>query len=269
MSGKRWLLAGVVALAGACTGTPVAAAAAPPSTQLVNQGCHQALLPSARKLTIKAVMRPVSGTISMDMMFDLQRAKKPAGPFASVRGRGLGQWVHPDNPTLGQRPGDVWRVDQKVTNLSGTAYYRFRVRFRWLGAGGRTLSSADDTGPVCYQPELRPDLLVRSLTVTSVSGQPTEDRYVAWIGNLGMTGAGPFQVELEVPSNTSLSATVAWLRPHSRVRETFTGPACAPGSQLTVTVDPSGAVLDYDRSNNTLTTACPPAATQARRRSSS
>ena len=36
-----------------------------------------------------AVMRPVNATRSMEMMFDLQRSKRRAGPFSSVRGRGL------------------------------------------------------------------------------------------------------------------------------------------------------------------------------------
>ena len=135
MSGKRLLLAGVVALAGVCAYTPVvASAAAPPSAQLINPGCHRATLPSARKISVTAVMRPVSGTKSMEMMFDLQRARRRAGPFSSVRGRGLGQWVHPANATLGQRPGDIWKFDQKVSNLPGTAYYRFRVGFRWLSS---------------------------------------------------------------------------------------------------------------------------------------
>ncbi len=257
MSGKRLLLAGVVTLAGACIGTPVGAAATPPSTQLINPACHRAILPSARKIAVTAVMRPVNATSSMEMMFDLQRSRRRAGPFSSVRGRGLDQWVHPSNSTLGQRPGDIWKVDQKVSNLSGTAYYRFRVRFRWLASNGRSLGTAEDVSPVCYQPELRPDLVVRSLTVNPMSSQPSEDRYVAWIGNRGATGAGPFQVTLAVPSEPSQSMTVGWVRPHSRVREVFTGPACTPGSEITLTADPNDSVLDYSRANNTLVTPCP------------
>jgi hypothetical protein len=228
------------------------------------------MLPSARRINVTAVMRPVSGTHAMEMMFDLQRARRHAGPFSSVHGRGLDQWIHPPNATLGQRPGDIWKFDQKVSNLSGTAYYRFRVRFRWLDSKGHSLGTADSLSPVCYQPELRPDLVVRSLTATPVSGQPSEDRYVAWIGNRGATGGGPFQVTLDLPSSSTQTTTVGWLRPHSRVREVFIGPACTPGDELTVMADPTGAVLDYNRTNNTLTVPCPPApattTTQGRRR---
>jgi hypothetical protein len=246
-----------MALAGVCVSAPAFGAAAPPPAQLIDPGCHRALLPAARRITITAVMRPVSGTMSMAMRFTLQRARRRGGPFTNVHGHGLEQWVHPDNPTLGQRPGDVWNFDQKVENLPGTAYYRFRVRFRWTGANGRSLGTATAAGPLCYQPELRPDLLVRSLTVMAAAGQPAQDRYVAVIGNRGRTGAGAFGVELVLPAKPAQSVGVLGLGPHATARETFLAPACAPGDQLRVVVDSDVAVLDYDRANNILTMQCP------------
>jgi hypothetical protein len=276
---KRVLIAGAAALACGCVTAPGVVAAAPPITQLTSPVCHRALLPTSRKIAITAVMRPVTGTMSLAMMFDLQRARHRFGPFATVRGAGLDKWIHPENPTLGQRPGDIWRFDQKVENLPGTLYYRFRVRFRWIRSGGHTLHTSTATGPTCFQPELRPDLLVRSLTVKAVptqpagqqSGtqsaivQPSQDRYIAVIANRGRTAAASFGVELIVPGKPAQTLTTRGLSPHTTARETFTGPACTPGSRLTVIVDPNAAVLDYNRANNTLTVQCPANATQARR----
>jgi hypothetical protein len=262
MTGKRWFLAGALALAGAYTLVPVGMAAAPPTTQLVKPVCHRALLPAQRKIALTAVMRPLSGTMSMAMMFDLQRARRRGARFAAVHGHGLGQWIHPSDPTLGQRPGDIWKLDQKVENLPAPAYYRFRVRFRWTGANGRTLGTTALTGPICRQPELRPDLLARSLTVKPMPGQPSEDRYTVVIANRGVTLAGPFEVELVAPAKQT--ATVSGVGPLSTTRQTFSAPACTPGSRVSVIVDPSAAVLDYDRANNTLTIQCP-APTQTRR----
>jgi CARDB len=279
MLGKRTLLAGGVTLAAAFTsGSVMAAPAPPPSTQLTSAVCHRALLPTSRKIAITAVMRPVNGTVSMAMMFDLQRARSRFGPFASVRGGGLDRWIHPGDPTLGQRPGDIWKDDQKVENLAATAYYRFRVRFRWTGTGGHPLATSTASGPTCFEPELRPDLLVRSLTVKPVpvqaaAGQssaqqsastPAQDRYIAVIANRGRTAAGAFGVELIVPSKPAQTLNVGGLGSHATVRETFTAPACTPGSRLTVVADPGAAVLDYNRANNTLTVQCP-SATTARR----
>ena len=42
--------------------------------------------------------------------------------------------------------------------------------------------------------ELRPDLLVSSITVTPISGDPAHDLYTAVIANDGNSGAGPFEV---------------------------------------------------------------------------
>jgi hypothetical protein len=270
----------VAALAGVCTAAPVGTAAAPPDAQLAKPICHRALLPADRKIAVTAVMRPVSGTMSMAMMFDLQRARRHRGPFANVRGHGLEQWIHPSNPTLGQRPGDIWKFDQKVENLPGPAYYRFRVRFRWTGTAGHTLQTSSAAGPTCFQPELRPDLLVRSLTVRpvaaqpatgqqpttqSATAQPAQDRYVATIVNRGRTASGSFEVELIVPGKPSQTLTMSGLSAHTAGRETFTGPACTPGSRLTVIADPTASVLDYNRANNTRIVQCPANATQARR----
>jgi hypothetical protein len=264
MTGKRWFLAGVLGLAGLCATAPVGAAAAPTSTQLEKPICHRALLPAARKIAVTAVMRPVNGTTSMAMMFDLQRARRWGGPFVSVRGHGLDQWIHPPNPTLGQRPGDIWKFEQKVENLPGPAYYRFRVRFRWTGAHGKTLATSTQTGPTCRQPELRPDLLARSLTIKPLAGAPTENRYIAQIANRGLTAAGSFDVELVVSGKPPQTMTVSGLGPRSSTRQTFSAPACTPGSRVTVIVDPTAEVLDYDRANNTLAVECP-APTQTRR----
>lgn len=256
MSGKGLLRAGAAALLIVCACASVATAATP-STQLINSSCHRALLPSGRKIAITAVMRPVNGTVRMEMMFDLQRTRKTGGTFVTVHGRGLDVWVHPQNPTLGQRPGDVWNFDQKVTDLSGPADYRYRVRFRWLGADGRPLATAVETGPPCREPELRPDLLVRSLTVTPEAGAHGEDQYVAVLANRGLTGAGSFEVELVLPSTPARETTVAGLGPHATVTETLTAPACVAGRPVTVVVDPKRTVPDYDRTNNTLTEDCP------------
>jgi len=258
VSGKRLLLSGVVGVA-VLGSFGAAAFAGAPETQLGSVECRRALDPKARLVAVEATMRPVDGTLKMAMMFDLLRARGPGAPFRVVHGRGLGKWIHPANPTLGQLPGDVWNVQQKVRNLPAPARYRYRVRFRWTGAGGRVLHEATQLSPVCYEPELRPDLLVRSLTVKPIAAQASEDSYTAVIANRGLTAAGPFDVELTLAAAAPQSQNVPRLAPHASRRETFTGPACTRGSPVTVTVDPTREVDDYDRANNSLTVTCPAA----------
>ena len=252
----RFLIAVGVVMA-LCTASASPASSQPPRDQLRSFICQKALDPPARGVSIQAVMRPLTGTARMQMRFDLFRQTKPGGPFRLVRGRLLGSWIAPAESTLGQRPGDVWIVNHPVVDLGAPATYRFRVHFRWTDAHGHQLGSAVQSSPNCWQPELRADLLVRSLTVTALpSGQ---DAYVAVIGNRGQSGVGPVGVDL-AGAGPQQAATVPSVGARSSARHRFVAPACTPGAPLTATVDRSHTVDEYDFANNTLTIPCPASA---------
>jgi hypothetical protein len=248
------IVALVIALLGAAPASATAASSSPPRDQLRSFVCQKSLDPPGRAVSIQAVMRPVSGTMKMQMRFQLLRQTRRGGPFKQVRGRLLGTWISPQNPTLGQRPGDIWIVNHPVVDLGAPATYRFRVAFRWTGANGKALDSAVQSSPNCWQPELRADLVVRSLSVTQlVSGQ---DAYVAVIGNRGRAPAGPVEVNLDGAGATQ-SGSVASVGPRSSARHRFVAPACTPGAKLTVTVDPSHTIDESSFANNVRTMRCP------------
>ena len=258
---RSLILGGLLALAcaGPASATSPPSSAPPPTAQLKAFVCQKAVDPPARALSIQAVMRPVTGTSKMQMKFDLMRETKAHPRFAVVHGKGLGSWLTPDNPTLGQRPGDMWIVNHPVVDLAAPATYKFRVTFRWLGAQGQTLSTAVQSSSACYQPELRADLFVKSLTADPItSGVGTgEWAYVATIANRGLTGAAPVEVDFADGASAPLAATVASVGPKSTVHQRFVAPACVPGTTLTVTVDPRRTNDEYDYANNVLTMTCP------------
>ncbi|MBV9804965.1 MAG: hypothetical protein JO130_17325 [Solirubrobacterales bacterium] len=257
MAAARSLALLAAGLATALAGSATAAASSsptPPRDSLGSFVCQKALDPPSRAVSVQSVMRPVRGTSKMQMRFQLMRQSKPGAPFRLVPGRGLGSWISPADSTLGQRPRDVWIVNPPVVDLPAPATSRFRVSFRWFGSSGQQLSTAVQAGPNCYQPELRADLLVRSLTVTPLPSG--EDAYVALIGNRGETGTGPVQVDLAGATSTTLTQTLASVGPRSSASERFVAAACTAGANLTVTVDPLHTVDEYDFDNNTLTVAC-------------
>src|SRR5437588_3581577 len=129
------LAAGLVALV-VGSATASGATVPPPRDQLRSFTCQKAVDPPARAISIQAVMRPVRGTAKMQMRFQLMRRTKLGAPFRVVRGPLLGSWISPQNPSLGQRPGDVWIVNHPVVDLPAPATYRFRVTFRWTDANG-------------------------------------------------------------------------------------------------------------------------------------
>ncbi len=264
MSSKRFLGIGAAAACALAVGSGPAlgdSSPASPNDQLRSFVCQKALDPPARAVSVQAVMRPVTGTSKMQMKFELMRQLKPHTRFVAVHGKGLGSWISPTDPTLGQRAGDVWILNHPVVNLGAPATYKFKVVFRWIGAQGQTLATDTQTGPSCYQPELRADLLVRSLSVTPITTGPSAGQwaYVAEVANRGLTGAGPVQVQFANGSTAPVSATVAWVGAKSLTRQRFVSGPCTAGSTLTVTVDPNQSIDEYDYANNSLTMACPAA----------
>jgi hypothetical protein len=235
----------------------VAVAAAPPQrAELRSLQCRRSPEASGRTVSVTAVMRPVSGTVRMALKFSLERRTPGAGGgFHSVPSRQLGQWVSPANPSLGQNSADVWMLKQNVVNLSAPAAYRFRVWFRWTGANGRVLARGARVSPVCYQPDPRPNLSVRSIAVTSLANG--QSRYEVSVHNAGNLASGVFAVQLDPPSGQSQSALSQSLGPGATERESFDGPACASGAQVTAVADPDGQVADRNRADNTLTVHCP------------
>ncbi len=244
-------------LAVAAGAASAAVTAVPPRAQLTHFSCQPALDPANRSMGVRAVMRPLAGTQRLTVRFELLQRVGEA-PATVVRSGDLGTWVTPTDPTLGQVPGDVWRVDKTVIDLAAPASYQFRVTFRWIGASGQPLASVVRRSRSCRQRELRPDLAATSLTVSPVAGHPNQDLYTAVIANRGLSGAGPFQV-LFVPGGTTAATTdiVGFLAAGRTRTLSFTGPVCSPADPPTVTADAAHQVDDYNRANNAVTAVCP------------
>jgi hypothetical protein len=144
-----------VAFAGASVRRADRAVDASARAHLSDFVCHTAAQQTDRSVSIRASMRPVTGTQKMQMRFELLSRSNPGAAFVEVPGGGLGTWISPPSPTLGQRAGDVWIVSHPVSNLPAPAVYRYRVSFRWTGAAGRLLATRTRSSASCHQPMLR------------------------------------------------------------------------------------------------------------------
>lgn len=218
--------------------------------------CSPNLQPLLRALSVTGVMRPVSGTQSFRMRFDLLRARSRTGHFRLVHGSNLSTWLAPKDPALGRQPGDRWSVTHPVVGVGHPGYYRLSVSFEWLGANHQRLALTTRSTSVCALLETRPDLLVsRLVSVTSTA--PGQAAYVAAIRNRGVTAAGPFSVTLSVAGGSPVTRSLSGLGARTSRRVRLVGPACTAGQAVTITVDPAGKVPDYDPANNSLTLDCP------------
>jgi hypothetical protein len=273
-------VSGTVALAGAQTNPPIAP---PPRAQLTGFSCHQSLLPASRTIFVRAVMRPItrmegtqtiSTTRVMQMQFELLSKATETAPVVTLHGAGLGSWISPPDRTLGQNPRDKWIVGHLVSDLPVPARYRYQVSFRWFGAGGQVLSTLTRRTEPCREPDLRPDLIVGSITVQPIPGKPMRDQYVAAIENIGGTAAvGPFAVQFTyTPPISAAGGTTATGTPVTITKYlqrlgsgaepkdvTFDGPACTAQTAPTTVVDPDHSVAESNYDNNSLTVpaTCP------------
>ncbi len=97
-----------------------------------------------------------------------------------------GPGSHRNPSTLGRNPKDVWIVRHPVNRIVVPANYRFKVSFRWLGSNHKTLTTATRWSATCWQPDMRPDLVVQSINVNRIPGDAAENQYVALIANAGL-----------------------------------------------------------------------------------
>jgi len=258
---RRLLVLSTAALA--CLLASVAgadAASMAPRAHLRGFECTKALEPAQRIVSVKAVMRPIKGTRGMELQFNLL-SKAGSSAWTLVRGGDLGSWVSPPKQAipLGSRPGDVWTLNHPVADLPAPARYKFQVHFRWLGAHKRIIGETVRQSPTCYQPELRPDLVAVSFTAQTIPNKPKHDEYTATIKNSGLTGAGPFEVEITGNGFSSPSNVIRinHINAHQTVTRTFTGPPCLQSAAPEMTIDPTQQVDVYTRADTTLAASCP------------
>ncbi len=254
---RRLLLAGAIIVSLGSALPTTLALGADQHTSLKEFACHPATKPARRVVTVTAMMRPFPGTVRLAMRFQLLSAK--SGLLSSVRGGDLGTWISPSQTTLGQRSGDVWILKHPVTGVPVGASYHFKVTFRWIGTGGRTITTSSRSTATCWQPYVRADLFVQSISAGPAPNDPNQSQYVVWIANGGLTAAGSFKVAFAPGGNTpgAQSVIVPGLGSRQSVSETFTGPACTAGTAPTVTVDPTQQVSDANDANNSMTATCP------------
>lgn len=218
---------------------PAAADAA--SVKVVD--CTPALDPAARSATFDARVRASRGSDRMQVRFTLQVRDEGIGTrWRKVVAPGFEQWL---TSAAGVRR---YAYTRTIQNLTAPASYRTIVRFRWLDEDGLVLRSTRVTSAQCRQPDMRADLVPLRLEVAPGADAGTY-RYRAVVRNAGRTAAGPFDVAFG-----DATEHVTGLAPGEQQAVTFTGPACA--AETLLTVDPDDLVDELDEDDHVLVPAC-------------
>jgi CARDB len=216
------------------------AAAGPSSAVLL--ACEHGVDPAAE---FEARMGTVPGADRMRMRFTLQVATPAKPAYRRVAAPGYGTWTTAD-------PGTTRYVyTRRVEDLVGPASYRVLVRFRWLDAADRVIARDRRYSRPCRQPDPRPNLVVRGLTIERTD-DPAERRYVAVVRNAGRGPAGAFEVAVgELPPVTTAS-----LGPGRERTVEVVGPACEAGATVIAVADPGDMVDERSELDNELAADC-------------
>jgi hypothetical protein len=214
-----------------------------------------------RTAVVAAWMRPLPAARRLALRIDLYERNPGAHWTLRSDVPGLGMWTTPSDALVGTRAGDVFKYRQAVGRLVVPAAYRFHVAFRWFDANGTVVREGARTTAVCRQPDLRPDLVLESVTETPAPHDPALARYAVVVGNEGQSAVARATVAATFPSDVTPGLHVRVVRrlaPGATVLVAFTGPGCAAGGQpATFLADPSNAFDEADETNNALTASCP------------
>ena len=212
-----------------------AAAAAPASVTLT--GC----VPNERRASFEARMDKVAGSARMKLRFSLE-ARRPGKAWRRVAAPELGGWRTADAATT------RFISSRRVTGLVGPAHYRALVRFRWLDGDGELVAATRARSRACWQPDHRPNLKLRGLTVDDGG------RYVVRVANTGRSASGAFELQI-----TGLGPVVVadGLAPGEERFVDAAGPACERDARVTAQADPLDLVDERNETDNAVTVRCP------------
>jgi len=224
----------------------LAALAAPASAQAARSAsvALTACLPHERAAEFEARMGVVKGAARMRMRFTLQARKPGKAAFRRVAAPGFDVWTTAD---AGKRR---YVFTRRVEALIGPASYRATVRFRWVDARGATVARTRAHSRSCRQPDHRPNLVVRALSVEGARN------YVALVVNNGRTASGPFDLQVQLPDQVLGPVTVDDLAPRAQRLVRFRGPRCKAGTSITATADPLDVIDERSEVDNALTVTC-------------
>lgn len=228
---------------------PGAAAAAPSAMAKVRE-CSTSMSEGKRFLVVQGRMRAVRGTDRMQIAFELRVRTPDRAGFRRLQAPGFGTW------NTASAAARRYVFDKRVENLAAPAEYRMVVRFRWLDSDGEILEAARRTTKVCDQPDLRPDLSTRRVTIAP-GPEPGTSRYVILVHNRGGSAAGPFGVTLKIGARTLPAESVLGLPAAGRTELEVFAPRCASGEIVAVQVDSEGAIEEASEADNALARTCP------------
>lgn len=212
--------------------------------------CTTGALDSERAAAFTGSMS-ASGAKRMQMRFLLMQRPGP-GPKGTWKKVAIPEWGDWEKADPGR---SAFVFTKRIEALTAPAAYRVVVTFRWKDAKNHVTRTTTRTSAACELADPRPDLELAGLDA-AVTG-PGRAVYTVAVSNEGHSAAVPFAVTVTVGGVTSDPAILGSLEAGERGSGVVAAPRCAPGTMITVTLDPADAVDEGDEPGNVVQRPCP------------
>jgi hypothetical protein len=253
---RRAILTGIlpaVLAAAAPAGAVASAGALPkpdkPSLAATLTGCQPSADMAQRTATFTASMPALATTRRMQMRFTLLQRRGTADGYQRIDVPGWGDWERSDPG----RPGFIFT--KRVESLYAPAAYKAVVVFRWYDKRGHLQRQASRVTGACAQPDPRADLVLASFSAAR-SGRD-QALYTLIVRNAGLADAGAFAVALTTGGTDAAPIALGPIASGQIAQGTVAGPACEPGTTVTIRLDPADAIDEADETDNVVNRPCP------------
>jgi CARDB len=212
-------------------------------------GCQPAADAAQRTATFTASMPALAGTRRLQMRFTLLQRRGTAAGYKRIDVPGWNAWERSDPG----RPGFI--LTERVESLYAPAAYKAVVVFRWYDKRGHLQRQTSRVTGVCAQPDPRADLALDFFSAAR-SGRD-QAVYSLVVRNAGLADAEAFAVALTIGGTDTAPIALGPIASGETAQGTVVGPACAPGTTVTIRLDPADAIDEVDETNNVVDRPCP------------
>ncbi len=233
---------------------PGAASAAPGAVVRLT-ACEPALVPSGRLAAFEGRMSRAARGERLQMRFALEVRTPGNGGWRAVAAPGFSTWY------TAARDVARWTYAKRVKDLLAPASYRTVLDARWRDRDGRIVRRSRATSTICRQRDLRPDLRhdLRAGALGVLPAPGAALRYEIPVRNAGRSAAGAAELTFETAGRV-LTGAIPALAAGAETTVQVRGPACAPGTAVILTLDPTGQIDEADEADDRRVIPCPSAA---------
>lgn len=229
----------------------IAPGAKPPASARVKK-CVVSRFYDGRQIEFSGRMKTFTDTPgklqTLQMRFEIYRRLAEHKRYKKVKGTGLGTWLSASDPAA-----TIYVRELQLEGIETSAYYKARVRYRWLDANGEVEWRRTRTTKPCHQRVGLPKLRVVAAKHQVLPGLPNSN-YLVTVSNTGRSEALNVPVAISADGAPFSLGLISSIGPRQTVDIAVQAAACR--SSAAAVVDPSRTVRQRSKARPVVQLGC-------------